>query len=198
MSDIFDWPALLSRVNDNAGLAQRLLVSFFAEHQHGASLAQTALATGGPAEARRLVHRIGGSAANLGLPQVASAARTCEAMLLHGAAPQAEPWRLAVTHLQDMIASGQARVDAILAAQPADEAPAAGGAVPAGSDDAEVLAVHLTTLLAASDLSALAVAEQWRRSVASTSRTDAIIAAIRALDFAHAAALLEGKDNGFE
>ncbi|KAF0225027.1 MAG: hypothetical protein FD176_671 [Rhodospirillaceae bacterium] len=187
MSDAFDWPALLSRVNGNVDLARRLLTGFFAEHN-----AVAAGIDGGIAERRNWAHRIGGSAGNLALIQVAEAARECEAMLLRQPPPTTERWRTALERLQDCIGTARIQVEAVLAALPA----AVEAAFAGESDD--VLAVSLTALLNQSDLAALSVAEQWWLSVPHTDHNDAIIAAIRGLDFAAAALLLEGKGNGHD
>lgn len=183
MSDAFDWSALLSRVNGNAGLARRLLEGFFAEH--------CALAEAEGTDLRNLVHRIGGSAGNLALIRVAEAARECEAMLLRQPPPTAEHWRAALAALQERIGVAQAQVEAVLAALPAVETTAA-----AGSGD--LLAAHLAALLDQSDLAALSVAEQWWLAVPRDAHNDAIITAVRGLDFSGAALLLAGKGNGHD
>lgn len=183
MSDAFDWSALLSRVNGNAGLARRLLTGFFAEHGAVAEAEGTDL--------RNLVHRIGGSAGNLALIQVAEAARQCEAMLVRQPPPAAAHWRAALAALQDCIGAAQAQVEAVLAALPTVETPVA-------AESGDLLALRLAALLDQSDLAALSVAEQWWLSVPRTDHNDAIIAAIRGLDFAGAALLLEGKGNGHD
>ena len=183
MSDAFDWPALLSRVNGNVALARRLLEGFFAEHG--------ALAEAEGTDLRNLVHRIGGSAGNLALIQVAEAARACEAMLVRQPLATAEHWRAALAALQERIGAAQAQVKAVLAALPAVE-------TATGGDSGDVLAVRLAALLGQSDLAALSVAEQWWLAVPRNAQSDAIIAAIRGLDFSGAAALLEGKGNGHD
>ena len=183
MSDAFDWPALLSRVNGNVALARRLLEGFFAEHG--------VLAEAEGTELRNLVHRIGGSAGNLALIQVAEAAHDCEAMLVRQPLATAEHWRAALERLRDCIGVAQARVQTVLAALPALE-------TATGGDSGDVLAVRLAALLDQSDLAALSVAEQWWLAVPRNVHNDAIIAAIRGLDFSGAAALLAGKGNGHD
>lgn len=183
MSDAFDWPVLLSRVNGNAGLARRLLEGFFAEH--GAVRID-----GGIAERRNLVHRIGGSAGNLALIRVAEAARECEAMLVRQPPPTAEHWRVMLGRLQDCIGTARIQVEAVLAALPSAVEAAFSG------ESGDVLSVHLVALLKQSDLAALPVAEQWWLSVPRTDHNGAIIAAIRGLNFSGAALLLEGEGNG--
>lgn len=183
MSDAFDWSALLSRVNGNAALARRLLEGFFAEHG--------ALAEAEGTELRNLVHRIGGSAGNLALIQVAEAARDCEAMLVRQPPATAGHWRAALAVLQERISAAQAQVQTVLAALPTVE-------TTTGGDSGDVLAIRLAALLNQSDLAALSVAEQWWLSVPRTDHNGAIIAAIRGLDFSAAALLLEGKGNGHD
>ncbi|AVM74048.1 Hpt domain-containing protein [Magnetospirillum gryphiswaldense] len=183
MSDAFDWPALLSRVNGNVALARRLLEGFFAEHG--------ALAEAEGADLRNLVHRIGGSAGNLALIQVAEAARDSEAMLLRQPPPTAEHWRAALVALQERIGAAQAQVQTVLAALPTVE-------TTTGGDSGDVLATRLAALLDQSDLAALSVAEQWWLAVPRDAHNDAIITAVRGLDFSGAALLLAGKGNGHD
>jgi len=183
MSDAFDWPALLSRVNGNVALARRLLEGFFAEH--------CALAEAEGTDLRNLVHRIGGSAGNLALIQVAEAARDCEAMLVREPPATAKHWRVALATLQERIGAAQAQVRTVLAALPTVE-------TTTGGDSGDVLATRLAALLDQSDLAALSVAEQWWLAVPRDAHNDAIITAVRGLDFSGAALLLAGKGNGHD
>lgn len=179
MDDVFDWPGVLRRINGNAGLARRLLTDFFADHL------PLRIAAGHGEDVRRLVHRIGGSAGNLGLTGVAAAARACEVLLLSGSPPDGAEWRSALDRLETCIRVARDGVDAVLAGLPEDS-PAEGRA----GGEYPVSPGTLAALLADNDLAALAAVERWHAAASPSPCNDDILEAVRALDFTRAASLL--------
>ncbi len=186
MSTAFHWPILLQRVNGNQALARRLLTTFFIDHgDFSATLAHS-----DPAQGRLLLHRMGGTAANLALPQLAEACGQGEALAAAACDRQATPWRDCLETLQQRFLTARAEVEDLLSTL-AETQPTNPATTPADAPiDAQDQAVRLAGLLAASDLAALTVGEEWARTMPPGDGVTAVLSAIRALDFATAATLL--------
>lgn len=181
MSPHFQWQSLLLRVNGNHELGRRLLAAFLAEHLSPAA----ALADADAADARLLLHRMGGSAGNLGLDSLARACRHGESLVAEGAFPQGTAWHEAVADIEESLRSTRAEVEDFLALPVA-----AAGAPEADSHAAAALAAQLAELLAANDLAALALAERWAEA-AGDQGTAAVLDSVHALDFPAALRLLQ-------
>lgn len=173
MSIHFHWQSLLLRVNGNQELGRRLLAAFLAEYVSPAA----ALADADAADARLLLHRMAGSAGNLGLDSLAQACRHGESLVADGAFPEAKAWHEAVTEVEESLRSTRAEVEDFLAL------PVTAAATPAAdSREAAALAAQLAELLAANDLAALTLAERWAQA-AGDKDAAAILNSVHALDF---------------
>lgn len=173
MSIHFHWQSLLLRVNGNQELGRRLLAAFLAEYVSPAA----ALADADAAGARLLLHRMVGSAGNLGLDSLAQACRHGESLVADGAFPEATAWRQAVTEVEEALRSTRAEVEDFLAL------PVTAAATPAADNhEAAPLAAQLAELLAANDLAALALVERWAQAVGAQDAA-AILDSVHALDF---------------
>ncbi len=181
MSTLFEWQTLLLRINGNQELGRRLLAAFLAEHVSPAA----ALADIDPAGARLLLHRMAGSAANLGLESLAQACRQGEALVAGGSFPGSEYWRRVVAEIEESLRATRSEITDFLA-QSTTEAPAPS----TDHRDAAVLATDLAAMLAENDLTALALAERWAQAAGGESAA-AVLERVHALDFPAAIQMLQ-------
>ncbi|MBF0394922.1 MAG: Hpt domain-containing protein, partial [Alphaproteobacteria bacterium] len=80
MLPVIDRILLLKRVDGNAALASRLIGDFRNDHSDAADRVSAQLEMGRRDDARRLAHLLRGFAGNLGMLDLAAAARDVEAL----------------------------------------------------------------------------------------------------------------------
>lgn len=179
---------LLKRVDGNAELARRLIRDFRRDHADAAGRLAAQLASGRSDEARRLAHLLRGFAGNLGMLELAAAARDVEGLApLGGAALDAAQARFRTALAAALEAAGG--LD--LGAPPAEACAQPDRAVPPG------LAAELDRLLRNNDLAALDLAGRLR---AALGEAGGLCDAVERLDFPVARALLSrlAEDMGWE
>jgi len=75
---VFDREGLMKRIGGNEDLAHKLIEAFFAEMPLEIEQLRSAILAGNRSEARRLAHKIGGAAVNMGFENISSVARELE------------------------------------------------------------------------------------------------------------------------